>query len=357
MSNMARIRLEESTALSRPAIVTRPAISIPRGRFHTRDNFMTFDSQLTVDSTGAFLIGELERLDMTLHEPLAAVTWGRDIDLREDVTMADEQSSFTLSSFAAAGGINPAGKNWISKDATAISGISLDIGKTLNNLYPWGMELKYTLLELASAEKIGRPVDSQKYNGMKLKHQMDIDEEVYIGDSFYGTTGLLNSAAVTATNVVNGGTGSPLWINKTPTEILADVNTLLNSVWASSGWAIVPDELRLPPTQFSYINSQLISTAGSQSILSFLRDNSLCNTANGRPLNIQPVKWLTGRGVGSTNRMLAYTRDKDRVRFPMVPLARTPIQFDGIYQKSYYYGRLGVTEIVYPETCGYSDGI
>jgi hypothetical protein len=45
-----------------------------------------------VDSTGAFLIGELERLDQTLHMPLAAVTWSRDIDLREDVTLADEFS-------------------------------------------------------------------------------------------------------------------------------------------------------------------------------------------------------------------------------------------------------------------------
>jgi hypothetical protein len=48
---------------------------------------------LTYDSTGAFLVGELERLDQTLHMPLAAVTWSRDIDLRGDVSMADDVSS------------------------------------------------------------------------------------------------------------------------------------------------------------------------------------------------------------------------------------------------------------------------
>src|ERR1700688_4558988 len=37
----------------------------------------------TYDSTGAFLVGELERLDQKLHDPLVAVTWSRDIDLRE----------------------------------------------------------------------------------------------------------------------------------------------------------------------------------------------------------------------------------------------------------------------------------
>jgi hypothetical protein len=47
-------------------------------------NQFTYD-RMTIDSTGAFLVGELERLDQKLHEPLVAVTWGRDIDLREDV--------------------------------------------------------------------------------------------------------------------------------------------------------------------------------------------------------------------------------------------------------------------------------
>ena len=45
---------------------------------------ITFD-QATVDSSGAFLIGELERLDQTLNLPLVGYTWTRDIQLREDV--------------------------------------------------------------------------------------------------------------------------------------------------------------------------------------------------------------------------------------------------------------------------------
>ena len=75
----------------------------------------TYD-RATIDSAGTFLIGELERLDPTMHEPLYAVTWSRDIDLREDVSIADETSSFNNTTFAAAGGVAPNGKNWIGKD-------------------------------------------------------------------------------------------------------------------------------------------------------------------------------------------------------------------------------------------------
>ena len=34
---------------------------------------ITYD-RMTIDSTGAVLIGELERLDQTLHEPLVNIT-------------------------------------------------------------------------------------------------------------------------------------------------------------------------------------------------------------------------------------------------------------------------------------------
>jgi hypothetical protein len=75
---------------------------------------MTFD-QATVDGTGAFLVHELERLDQTLNLPLVNFTWSRDIQLREDVSIADEISSFTNTTFAAAGTPNANGKNWLSK--------------------------------------------------------------------------------------------------------------------------------------------------------------------------------------------------------------------------------------------------
>ncbi len=326
-------------------------------------NQFTYD-RLTIDSTGAFLVNELERLDLKLHEPLVAVTWGRDIGLREDVSMTDESSSYTNSTFAAAGGIVPTGKNFIGKVTNVIPGIGLDIGKTASPLYLWATELSYTIPELLSAQQLGRPVDEQKFAGMQLKYQMDIDEMVYIGDTGYGKYGLVNSTAVTFGSVgLNAGGTSTLWVNKTPAEILNDVNALLNSCWQAAGFAVCPSKLLLPPAQFSYITSQTVSTAGNISILKFLAENCISNSINGKPLDIQPLKWLTGRGVpaGSpavaTNRMLCYTQDIIRVRYPLVPIQRTPLEYRSIYHLTTYFAKLGVLEIVYPETLYGADGI
>lgn len=339
------------------------------------NRYTTHDGR-TVDSTGAFLVGELERLDMKVHEPLAAVTWGRDIDLREDVTIADEVSSYTVTSYASAGGLGTGqgignGKAWMGKNTSEVTGVGVDIGKVTQPLTPWGMELKYTVLELESAARLGRPVDAQKFDGLQLKHQMDIDEMVYIGDTALGFYGLLNSDNRSGTdkvtnvaNVPNGASGHSQWVDKTADEILLDVNEILTSAWAASAYAVMPDHLGLTPTNFGYIATEKVSEAGNVSILKYILENNILTTSGRGKLTINPMKWLVGAGVGgtigtegTTDRMIAYTKDSDRIRYPMTILNHTPIQYDSIWHKSTYFCRLGVLEIVYPELVAYRDGV
>ena len=308
----------------------------------------TYDKR-TVDGTGAFLVGDLERLDKTLNLPLVQVTWNRDIDLREDVTMGDETSSFTVTSFSAPGGVNPTGKNWIGKDSTALAGIQLDTGKFPFPLHLWGMELGWSLPELESAQQLGRPIDTQKYDGMQLKYNMDVDEMVYIGDEDVGAYGLVNNPAVPV------GNSTLNWETAAPEQILADVNDLLADTWKRSGYAVVPDQLRLPPQKLGRL-TRPVTSAGSESLLTYISEKCLTFVETGRALEIKSLKWLNKRGVGGKDRVLAYTRDKKYVRFPLVPMQKTPLEHRGIYQLVAYFCKLGHMEFVYPETVGYMDG-
>jgi hypothetical protein len=302
--------------------------------------------------------------------PLASVTYGRDIDMRNDVTIADEVSSFTLSSFASAGSLGAGngirnGKAWIGKASDQIGGVSVDISKTPNPLTPWAQELKFTVLELESAARVGRAIDEQKLAALKLKHQMDVDEQVYVGDATLNVGGLLNNGLVSnVANLPNGGGGSPTWALKTPDEILADINAVITSTWAASAWAVMPNKILIPPSQYGYISTKTVSTAGNVSILKYVLENNVLKMSGQGELEILPAKWCIGTGVGGTigqtgtvDRMIAYTQDKQYVRFPMTLLQRTPIQYDSIYHKTTYFCRLGVTEVVYPETIGYRDGL
>jgi len=328
----------------------------------------SFTGDRVYDSTGAFLVGELERLDYTLHEPLVSIKYLRDMPLREDVTIADEISSYTTSAFGSAGGAGDGngigtGKAWVGKNSTQISGVGVDIDKTPHPLRPWALEIKYDLLELESSARIGRPIDEQKYKVLQLKHQMDTDEQVYIGDTTTGDTGLVNASGVTATNVAQGLAGGTQWTTKTPNEILADVNTALQTNWQNAAWDDLPDRILIPPAQYGYISTQLVSSAGNTSILTYLLENNIV-IKQGGSLDILASKWCIGAAAGGTigtlgtgDRMVVYRKNYDRIRFPMTLLSRTPIQYDGLYLKATYYGRLGVVEVVYTQTIGFYDGI
>lgn len=328
------------------------------------DAFATYD-QATMDSAGAFLIGELERLDPMVHEPLVSVTWDRDIDLRTDVQMGDEHSSYTTQTFGSAGGATPGGIAWAGKETTTLPRTNVDITKIVNDLTLWSQEVSYTMPELMSAQQLGRPIDTQMLTALNLKHQMDTDQMVYVGDTSIGATGLVNAGTVVNTgNVAAGAASSLSWTAKTPDEILGDFNELLSSVWAASGYKAPPTKVLVAPNPFGYISTVRIGDAAQTSILKYVRENNIMTAQLNQELDIMPVKWLDKANINGPSataatydRMAAYTQRQDYVRYPMVPLQAMQPQYRGIWINVPYYGRLGRVETVYPETMGYRDGI
>ncbi|EPH3099966.1 DUF2184 domain-containing protein [Providencia stuartii] len=304
----------------------------------------------TIDSAGVFLVGELERMDQTLNLPLTSVKWTRDMPLRSDISIADEVSSFTNTDFASVGGPNPNGKNWMGKKGTSIAGIELSIDPTRNNLTPWAQEVGWTVLELASAQKLGRPIDTQKYEGMKLKWQMDTDEQVYIGDSELGVPGLLNLPSVSPV-----AAAAPWTATTDPDVIVQDINLVLTDAWVRSGYAVCPGKIGLAPELFGLLASKKVSSAGNISVLEYVKINTIAFQENGEPLEIVSMKFASKRGAGGAHRIVAYTQDEKYVRFPMVPLLNTPLEYRGMQQLTVYYGKLGQVETPYSNTISYLD--
>jgi hypothetical protein len=312
----------------------------------------------TRDSALSYFVNQLDNLDKKLYMPLTSVSWGRDIKLRSGITMSNESTSFIQSAFAAAGTLNNTGNMpWVSAETTAIPGVSVNGKRMVAPLRLLAREISYTSVELDRSALTGQSIDQQKMNALNQLYQMNTDQMVYIGSTDVSATGLLNDANVTTSTVANGVSGSPLWVNKTADEIIEDVNNLLNAAWAASAYAVVPSKLLLPPAQYTYISSQKVSSAGNVSILKYLEENTISNTQNGKKLDIQPVKWLTGRGVGPSDRMVAYTDMEDYVRFPMVPVRRETPYYQGIRFTAPYLWAFGEVEVVYPETIRYADGI
>jgi hypothetical protein len=242
----------------------------------------------------------------------------------------------------------------------------LDITKVVNDLTIWSQEVSYSVTELISAQQLGRPIDTQMLAALNLKHQMDTDQMVYIGDPAIGATGLLNHVLITNTNTVAvGAAGSTTWQNKTPDEVTSDFNELLYSTWKASGFKAPPTKVVVAPNPFGYISTTKIGDAAQTSILKYVRENNIMTAQLNIDLDILPVKWLDaanfngpgGAAFSGGDQMFAYTQKDDYVRFPLVPLQPLQPQYRGIWVSVPYFGRLGRVEAVYPETAGSRQGI
>ena len=274
-------------------------------------------NQFLIDSTGAFLQGELEVIDQTLHLPDVAVKWHEDVLPRTDISLADDWASWTNSNYGRTGGTSATAKSWGAKRANATPSVTLDIAKSQQELFPWELAVDWTIWELESAQKLGRPVDTQKVLALGELWNQDIDFMVYLGDTDLGVTGLFNSDAkiVTNNNVVAGTadslgytpTGS--WSSATAAQILADVRNFEIQYYASTGYSVPATKLLLSPAVYTILLQPIvIGGVGYDSILEYIARNSFCMVNTGAKLDIQPRKFLdpNNNSIGA-NRAVLYT--------------------------------------------------
>jgi hypothetical protein len=320
--------------------------------------------KLYTKDAGAFVVGQLQKIDQTLHLPTSSVTYGRDLPLRTDVGIGHTASSWTNTTYGSPGGIGGKSKHWAGLKTTNAGSTEIATAMTIQQLYPWAEIVEYSLWELESAKLLGTPIDTQKILALKEIYNLEVDNQAFIGDTDVtnngaAVTGLANSAVVTnSTNAVTGG-----WSSATPTQILADIRELEQSVWAATAWAYAPTRLLVDPVSFSYLQQAYTITTGGTtvspggSIREFISRNSMCMAVNGKELEIFPNKWLAAGYATSTKRMIAYTPDYDKVRFPLVPLQRTAPWYLGTSTQIEFYGKVGQVEIVYPTSIGYRSNL
>lgn len=312
-------------------------------------NSFRFGDADTVAATGAFLQGELERLDPKLYAPIADFTGLRDVRLRTDVSIADSVSSFILSTYAAASAPGSK-KSWAKALGTAIGRTSVGATKVISPMTPWAQEVSWNMIELAQAARVGRPIDTQKLDALKMKHDMDLDLQIYFGDDELSVKGLLNSDQVTVQNATK------LADSATQNDWLTLFNNVLNAAWKQSKYTRLPKDMLISPALFAKLNAMQLTNT-DKSVLTYILENNLSATTYGPgSLSIRPCKYLTQEFGGFANeRIVTYTNDEADVRFPLVPLQHTAPQYRGLDQTSVYYCAFGVLEIVRPDFMLYTD--
>lgn len=264
------------------------------------------------------------------------------------------------------------GSTWYSLDATGeakfITGQSTDIpfvGLTRNQynapFYMIASGWTWNIEELNQAALAGVNVSAELPQASRRVVERKLYDIAITGGAEKNLSGLINDAGVTSYTVAATGTGSStFWANKTPDQILFDVNTLLGGIPTATNNVEYADTLRLPPSAMRYISSTRLGNGdGALTILRFLRENNIYTAETGQPLDIATIQELETAGASGDGRMVAYRRSEEVVRFMLpMPYNILPVRSRSILSyESAGIARTGGTQIRLPGAVRYADRI
>ena len=246
--------------------------------------------------------------------------------------------------------------------ASGVPIVSANVDNGIYKAHVFQVALRVMFVDMQKANYIGRSLDSLLADGVRLTYDKHQDQNVYMGLARYGTTGILNNPDAAETMVDASGTGSSTnWKNKTPAQILADVNAAIIANWAAADYdeTAMPNHILLPYEQYAYILNTPVTELAAETILDYIMKNNV-SAKNGGSLYIGATRWCKGAGTGGTDRMAVYVNHERFLSVEeLVPLSRvmtTPNAAEACYDTA-YMANLSEVEVFYPQTIAYYDGI
>lgn len=319
---------------------------------------MTFDAS-AVSSGLAFLVSELEKMDPLLREPLTSTTYPRDINIESGGGWVEATSAFNVEY-----GVTGGQADGVGGVQNNIRRIQADFSKDLYKVMPYEVAMSVKIQDQLRGAVTGRSIEQVYDDGIRLDFDKYMDINTYLGQSQYGTTGIVNDPNITAVSVAQGASKQTTWKSKTPEEILQDINNAILDAWKAAQYdnSAIPNHILIDPANFAYLNMTPLTVAGVQggiSIMQYLAENNIA-AQKGVDLFIGECRFCEGAGSGSTNRLVAYRNEKRFVGMDVpVPMSRVMTQ-PNIQTASYdslYMANVGQVKIHYYEPFIYRDGI
>lgn len=230
-----------------------------------------------------------------------------------------------------------------------------------------GIGYQYNIEEVNAAIQIGGSLPSRRAAAARKVYMKTMFDIVMVGADEKGFKGLTNYTGVTATTAPADGTGSvTFWVDsagvgqKTPAQIVRDINIALQGIYLDTNTVEMADTLLLPVEAFNYLAQTPYSAVTMDTILSFVMRTNIYTQTTTRPLTIRAVRELgTAAAGGATGRLVAYKNDAETVRLHL-PM---PHQFLPVYQDGWANWvvpgifRTGGIEVSNPLAFRYVDGI
>ena len=312
--------------------------------------------RLAANDSYVFLMKELEKTDETILEPLTGTDWPRDMPVVTGGGLSESVASIDVT-YASTGTDDD---NLFFDAANDIPVIQADLSKQVARCFNFAEYMAFNVMEKEKMMQVGRDPETFLNKGIRLHCDKVIDRNVYVGFRKVSSTGLCNNPSIIRSSAVrNAANTSTRWREKTADEILMDINMVLSAVWTENDCAsdALPNHILIPVDQFGQLVTRKVSDDSERSILTYVLENNIA-ARQGRELVISPCKWCTGIGSDSTDRMVVYSNQVDRICFNLTqPLRRMETEYADMRIKIPYISQFSEVRFLYPTTVRYMDGI
>lgn len=313
-----------------------------------------------IASGQAFLTSELEKRDMLVRTPLTSFTYTRDIPIRVGGGWAETVSAMQVG-YGIAGG---SGEGMVhSGGANGIPMVQADFSKGLYKAHMIAAGTRVMWIDMQRGNMTGRNIDSLLRDGLRMTYDKHMEENTYTGFASYGTTGLVNNPDVTIMEAAPNSAAAPStkWKDKTPDQILQDVNDVILATWERAEYDpdAVPNHIIMPYEQYNYIATKKVTELAEKTVLKFLMENNVASL-NGSDLFIGATRWCRGAGDDGADRLAAYcNKERYLAMDELQPLTRamTGPNTESFCYDTAYAGNLSEVEVFYDQTITYMDGI
>lgn len=137
-----------------------------------------------------------------------------------------------------------------------------------------GTSFGYSVQEMRASRMAGKSLDARKGEAARFQNDNTVNMIAWAGDEAHGILGLLSEGQnIPLYTIPEGENGSTAWVDKTPDEILADVNGMAAQVSRTTKHVERPDTLCIPADAYMDISTRRLGDTG-ETVLSWILSKS-----------------------------------------------------------------------------------
>jgi hypothetical protein len=232
----------------------------------------------------------------------------------------------------------------ISNYSTDLPRVDLRGKKFFADVKSIGVSYGFSVQDIRASRMAGKPLEQRKADAARRANDETVNRIAYFGDEEHGIVGLIDHPNISTYTLPADGTGSSTkFSDKTPDQVIRDLNGMVAKILELTQNKEIPNTLLVGHTTHAYLFSTPRSSTSDTTILDFFM------AKNPYVKNIQIVPEFVGAGTGGKDICMIYNKSPEKLTLELPQLfEQFPVQTKGLEYEVPCHSRCAGVLVYYP---------